>query len=608
MTSPKPKVDWKAFVPTSRREMNARGWQQLDVLFICGDAYIDHPAFGLALLARLLEADGWRVGIVSQPDWKRPDAFKVMGRPRICAAVSAGAMDSMVNHYTAARKIRRNDAYTPGGQAGARPNRATIAYTVAVKAAFKGLPVVIGGLEASLRRLAHYDYWQEKVRRSILVDSKADLLVYGMAETALRTIVRRLSVQPAQDALEGIRGTARMQRQPPEKSIVLPSYETVCESPDAYNQAFRRAAQAQHGDGRILAQAHGDRWVVIQPPAPGLSTAELDRIYALPFQRMPHFSHSAPIPAFEQIRWSITTHRGCYGGCAFCAIGHHQGKQIQSRSIDSIVAETRKMAQSGPFRGTISDLGGPTANMYATGCGSDKAYERCRRSSCLFPKMCPHLQNSDQMAVALLRKVRRVPGVKHAFVASGIRYDLLACQPDYFQQLLSHHVSGRLKIAPETTVPKVARVMRKPGPELLLGFIDFFRKENRRMGRRAGLVPYMISGHPGCTLSDMLEVALFLRAHDLRVEQVQEFTPTPGSLSTCIWHTGEDPFSGQKIYIPRGSRERKLQKALLLYHMPEQRKHVKAALAECGQLALAGRLLDGKQRFAHTPKSRSHSS
>ncbi len=583
------------FIPTCRAEMEARGWRALDVLFVTGDAYVDHPSFGVPLLARLLESRGYRVGILAQPDWKNPDSLKGMGRPGLCACVSAGAMDSMVNRYTAAKKVRNDDAYTPGGKAGARPDRATIAYTGAVKSAFKGLPVIIGGIEASLRRWAHYDYWDNRVRRSLLIDSKADLLIYGMAERVLASVVDHLAGGGTLGELPEPEGTVQTSRALPEGVDSLPSFEGVSKDPQAYNEAFRRASeQATPERARPLAQKHGERWVLVHPPAEPLSPEELDAVYALPFQRCPHPSYTEAIPAFEQIRWSITTHRGCYGGCSFCAITAHQGKQIVSRSRLSILEEVESLVQADHFRGTVSDLGGPTANMYGTGCGNPSARRRCRRPSCLWPKICPHLVTDDREATHLLKDVRKIPKVKHAFVASGLRTDLLDQQRRYFEELIKHHTGGLLKVAPETTVTSVAQVMHKPGPESFLAFLQWFREQNRKLGRRQGVVPYLIAGHPGCTLEDMVDVALFLKKHRLKVEQVQEFTPTPGSLATCLFHTGTNPFDGSPVYIPKQAEERRLQKALLLYHRPEMKAQVEKACRQSGRADALRQLLPAR--------------
>ncbi len=591
-----------SFLPTTRAEMQQRGWDELDVLFVAGDAYVDHPAFGTPLLARLLEAEGFRVGILAQPDWRSREALQVMGRPRLFAAISAGAMDSMVNHYTAAKKVRNDDAYTPGNRAGARPNRAVIAYTAAIKGAFKGLPTVIGGIEASLRRLAHYDHWDDRVRRSVLVDSKADLLLYGMAESALIDLAQLLSGGEPITAIEDLRGTAWLSAEAPEDAVKLPDFDTVSCDRDAYNTAFRLAAeQTNPFSGKPLAQFHAARWVVVNPPSQPLSEAQLDRIYALPFQRRPHPSYKEPIPAYEQIKFSVTSHRGCFGGCAFCAITHHQGKTIQSRSAASIRAEVDQLTRHPEFRGTITDVGGPTANKYGLGCDNPHAQAICRRESCLFPEPCPNLRTNDQRATRLLRDLSAHPAVKHLFVASGVRFDLLARQPDYFDNLLQHHVGGLLKVAPESTSHRVTRVMRKPGPKVFEKFLQTFRTRSRQLDRRQAVIPYFISAHPGCTIKDMVEVALFLKRHQLRVEQVQEFTPTPGSLATCIYHTGRDPFTGDSVHVPRSPAEKRLQKALLLYHLPEQRQAVLEALRIAGREDVREQLLDGGRRPADTP-------
>ncbi len=580
-----------------RQEMAARGWDELDILLVSGDAYVDHPAFGIPLLARLLESEGYRVGILAQPDWRDPAAFQVMGRPRLFAAVSAGAMDSMVNHYTAAKKVRRNDAYTPGGRAGARPNRAVIAYTAALKGAFRALPVIIGGIEGSLRRLAHYDYWDDRVRRSILVDSKADLLVFGMGEAPLLEIARRAAQGDSPANMGDIAGTAQISSEPPAQGILLPSFEDVAADPELYNQAFCTTAKQDNSySGRMLVQGHGTRWVVVNPPSSPLQEAELDRVYGLPFQKRPHPSYTEPIPAYEQIRFSLTTHRGCFGGCAFCAITHHQGKIIQSRSEASILAEVDGLTGHPQFRGTLSDVGGPTANMYGLSCGNADARAKCRKAGCLFPSPCRHLVANDGRAVRLLRKIRQRQGVKHVFVASGVRYDLMEQQPDYFEDLLKHHVGGLLKVAPESVCHGVTQVMRKPGPEAFKAFLEQFRCTTRRLGLRQAVVPYFIAAHPGSTLSDMVDVALFLKAHNLRIEQVQEFTPTPGTLATCIYHTGKDPFSGEPVHVPRTPKERRLQKALLLSHLPEHRGDVMEALRLCGRQSDAGSLLGQHSR------------
>ncbi len=587
------------FLPTSEVEMKSCGWDELDILFISGDAYVDHPSFGVPLLARLLEREGFRVGIIPQPDWQDPEAFKVMGRPNLFAAVSTGAMDSMVNHYTAAKKIRRDDAYTPGGQAGARPNRGLIAYTAALKNAFPGIFVVIGGIEASLRKLAHYDYWDNRVRRSILVDSKADLLIYGMGERPLLEIAGRARSGELLAEIDEIPGTAVVMQNPPAAGTMLPAFEELKTDKEAYNRAFRLSTKAAAGH-KTLVQAHGPRQVVVNPPAAPLSAKELDALYDLPFQKLPHPSYKEPIPAYEQIRFSITTHRGCFGGCAFCAIACHQGKTIQSRSEQSILREVEKLTRHPDFRGTITDVGAPTANMFGLSCG-EKEDVVCAKSSCLFPSPCPRLTASGRKAAALLKKIRRVAGIKHVFVASGVRFDLLEQQPEYLEELLAHHVGGLLKVAPESLALEVTRIMRKPDPDRFARFLKHFRDRSRQLNLRQAVVPYLISAHPGCTLAHMADTALFLKRHNLHVEQVQEFTPTPGTLSTCIYYTGKDPFSGEDIHVPTSDLEKRLQKSLLLHHLPDKRGDILKALKICGREQDAEELL-GRSHGPHRPE------
>jgi uncharacterized radical SAM protein YgiQ len=580
-------------------EMKSRGWTELDVIFVTGDAYIDHPAFGVPLLARLLESLGLKVGIIAQPDWRSKEPFMALGRPRLFFAVAAGAMDSMVAHYTPAKKLRRDDAYTPGNCHGARPNRATIVYTSRLKEAYRDVPVVIGGIEASLRRFAHYDYWEDKVRRSILLDAKADLLVYGMGENPLRELVRRLKGGESFASIKDIRGTVCASTLKPaaDGAVELPGYEQVSSDKRAYAESFRLLSGEQNpGCARTVIQPHGDRFLVCNPPAVPLSEQELDALYSLPFVKAPHPSYAAPIPAFDQIKASITTHRGCFGGCAFCAITHHQGKTIQSRSERGVLQELERLAASPWFRGSVSDIGGPTANMFGLSCGDRAAGATCRRDSCLFPKPCGNLVTDDTKSARLLTKARGISGIKHIAVSSGVRYDLLDRQPRYLRELISHHVGGLLKVAPEHLCDRVTAVMHKPGKAAFERFRELFLKESARIGKRQHIVPYFISGHPGCTISDMVDLALMLKRWGMRVEQVQDFTPTPGTLSTCIYHTGIDPFTGDKVYVAKTDREKSLQKALLLYHIPAERKSCQRALDECGRQEAAAELFGGGSR------------
>ena len=587
------------FLPINKSEAMKRGWDELDVIFVSGDAYIDHPSFGVPLLARWLESRGFRTGIIPQPDWRSKEAFMALGRPRLFFAVSAGAMDSMVAHYTPARKLRRDDAYTPGNRHGARPNRATIVYTSRLKEAYGDVPVVIGGIEASLRRFAQYDYWDDRVRRSILFDAKADLLVYGMGESTLLELAQRMGKGEPFGEISDIRGTAFIGRGGIETRpcVELPSFEDVSSDKKQYAVAYRMMSEEQNPFcGKLLIQRHGDRFLFCNPPSLPLSEKGLDAIYALPFVKSPHPSYTEPIPAYEQIRTSITTHRGCFGGCAFCAITHHQGKLIQSRSADSIIREVNLLVGRSWFRGSVSDLGGPTANMYGLGCRTAAHQAECRKGSCLYPKPCPHLVVDDRRGVDLLGKVRGLAGVKNVAVSSGIRFDLLELQPAYFSALLARHVGGLLKVAPEHSEEHVLACMRKPAKKSFTDFLDRFRAESRRLGKRQAVVPYLISGHPGCTLSDMVDLALFLKRNRLKAEQVQDFTPTPGTLSTCMYHTGIDPYSGLELHVARSDREKRLQKALLMSHVPGERRYVMEALRACGRERAAVELFSASSR------------
>ncbi|MHB8059166.1 MAG: YgiQ family radical SAM protein [Desulfuromonadaceae bacterium] len=573
------------FIPTTQEEMRRLGWKELDIIFVSGDAYIDHPAFGVPLLARWLERHGFRVGIIAQPDWRSKESFMILGRPRLFFGVSAGAMDSMVAHYTPARKLRHDDAYTPGNRHGARPNRATTVYTSRLKEAFKDVPVVIGGIEASLRRFAHYDFWENKVRRSILFDAKADLLVYGMGERAILEVAERLRDGAALKKIRDVRGTAYgCSGFDSGDCVSIPSFEEVSASKDTFAEAFRTTYLQQNPwSAKVVAQQHGNRTLVCNPPALPLTEAEMDAVYSLPFEKSPHPSYAETIPAWEQIKTSVTSHRGCFGGCAFCAITMHQGKTIQSRSKISILAEITAMTHKSWFRGTVSDIGGPTANMFGLGCRNPEAMKKCQRESCIFPAICPNLNTGDAPATSLLQAARALKGVRNTAVSSGVRYDLLERQPAYFSELTGHHVSGLLKIAPEHLVDRVTDIMRKPGKKAFEKFLARFRAESDRLGKRQYIVPYLISGHPGCTLADMLELALILKKTGMKVEQVQDFTPTPGTIATCMFYSGLDPMTGKRVYSATSDREKGLQKSLLLWHLPAERAKVLEALKELGR-------------------------
>ncbi|MEI7817026.1 MAG: YgiQ family radical SAM protein [Desulfuromonadales bacterium] len=596
-----------SFLPTTEKELLQRGWTELDIIFVSGDAYIDHPAFGVPLLARWLENHGFRVGIIAQPDWRSKEPFMALGRPRLFFAVSAGAMDSMVAHYTPARKLRHDDAYTPGNRHGARPNRATMIYTSRLKEAFKDVPVVIGGIEASLRRFGHYDFWENKVRRSILLDAKADLLIYGMAERAILTVAERMRDGEPLDKIHDVRGTAHCcGAYEGGAHVIIPSFEEIVASKEKFAEAFRLAYLQQNPwSAEVVTQQHGNRVLVCNPPALPLTEVEMDAVYSLPFEKNPHPSYSETIPAWEQIKTSITSHRGCFGGCAFCAITMHQGKTIQSRSKSSIITELSAMTRKSWFRGSVSDIGGPTANMYGLGCDNAEAMKKCQRESCIFPSICPSLRTGDKPATMLLQAARSLDGIKHTAVSSGVRYDLLERQAAYFTELTAHHVSGLLKIAPEHLVDCVTDIMRKPGKKTFESFLARFRAENDRLGKRQYIVPYLISGHPGCTLADMFELALVLKKMGIKVEQVQDFTPTPGTIATCMFHSGIDPMTGKAVYSATSDREKGLQKSLLLWHIPAERIKVLEALKELGREGDAGLLWGaGAEKDRGTPAFR----
>jgi uncharacterized radical SAM protein YgiQ len=605
-------------IPVSAEEAAARGWRELDVILVTGDAYVDHPAFGAAVIARVLEAAGFRVGVIPQPDWRSPDDFRRLGRPRLFFGVTAGNLDSMVNHYTAFKQRRRDDAYSPAGRAGLRPDRAAIVYAQRVRQAYRpsgdpkghppfgpegpqgpegqdgpkgrDVPIVLGGIEASLRRLAHYDFWDDAVRRSLLDDAKADLLVYGMGETAVVEIARRLQAGASIRDLTDLPGTAyRTGGNAPAGAVALPSFAEVAADQQAYLEAYRlHSRESSPHTGRRLAQRQGAYTVVVNPPQLPLTTGVLDSIYALPFARQAHPSYTQPIPALEPVQFSITTHRGCFGGCAFCAIVAHQGPCIQSRSKESILAEARSFAGHPDFKGVIVDVGGPTANMYGLACRAQRMQCGCPRDACIFPDICPGLETSHAAQVEILRALRALPHVKHVFVASGIRHDLALADETYLRELAAHHVGGHLKVAPEHISPRVLRAMRKPGVEAFLEFTKAFGVATARAGKEQYLLPYLMAAHPGCTLDDMIELALFLKQRGIRVEQVQTFTPTPMTDAATMFYTGVDPATGEELHVARSPEERRMQAALLRAHDPANYALVKRALLKAGRRDLIG--------------------
>ncbi|HEX3047241.1 MAG TPA: YgiQ family radical SAM protein, partial [Bacillota bacterium] len=587
------------FLPISRADMQERQWDELDFLFISGEAYVDHPSFGHAIITRLLESEGYRVGLIPLPDWKVLDSFKILGKPRLAVLISSGVIDSMVNHYTASKKPRRDDAYAPGGKGGQRPDRAVIVYANRVREAFKNIPVIIGGVEAGLRRFAHYDYWDNDVRRSILLDSKADLLVYGMGERAILEVAGRLAGGEPIDQIRDVRGTVWVRNQDltekdsPSTEVRTPSYEEVQTDTSAYAKAFMlQAAEQDPIRGRTLIQGHGNREIVQNPPSLPLTTEMMDRIYALPYERTYHPSYQklGGVPAILEVEFSITSHRGCYGGCSFCALNFHQGRIIQKRSQPSIINEARKLVHLENFKGYIHDVGGPTANFRNRACKLQEKNGACRDRQCLENDGCKQLIVDHSEYLELLRKLREIPEIKKVFIRSGIRYDYLMLDPNdqFFEELCEHHISGQLKVAPEHVVDRVLRRMGKPGRVVYDRFVQKFYEINRKLGKEQYLVPYLISGHPGSDLNAAVELAEYLRDIHYTPEQVQDFYPTPGSLSTCMFYTGLDPRDMKKLYVPRSPKEKAMQKALLQFRKPENRRLVYEALVATGRTDLIG--------------------
>jgi len=579
-------------LPMSMREMRERGWDEADVVFITGDAYVDHPSMAMSILGRVLEAAGYRVGMVSQPDWHSCEDWKRFGRPRLFFAISAGNMDSMINHYTANRKVRNNDAYSPGGRIGLRPDRATLSYCQRAREAFKGVPVIAGGVEASLRRLAHYDYWSDKVRRSVLLDCKADLVAYGMGEDAIVEIARRLEAGETVHDLRDMRGIAYAMgasETPPEDAMVLPSYEQV----RADKMDFAEATKIIHNEtnpynARRLVQWHDRQAIVCNPPPLPVSQEIMDRIYGLPYTRKPHPDYTETIPAFEMIKDSVTIMRGCFGGCTFCSITTHQGRIIQSRSKDSVLTEIRQMAESSDFKGTVSDIGGPTANMYEMKCARPEVEAVCRRQSCVHPTICKLLGTDHGPLVELMREARETPGVKKVLVASGIRMDLARRSPEYMRDLVQHHVGGHLKVAPEHTDPGVLDRMRKPSNDDFEQFTEVFNEESKKAGKKQYIIPYFIASHPGSDLDAMIGLAVFLKQSGYKPDQVQDFIPAPFDVATAMYYTGVDPFTKKPVFVAQHLRDRKLQRALMQFFKPENYFEVRKALEAAGRQDLIG--------------------
>jgi len=576
-----------SFLPITLEEVKKLGWNEVDIVIVSGDAYIDHPSFGTAVIGRVLEAQGYRVAIIPQPNW-RDDLrdFRKFGKPRLFFGVTAGVMDSMVNHYTAARRLRHDDAYTPGGAYGFRPDYATVVYTRCLKQLFPNTPVVIGGIEASMRRLAHYDYWSDALKPSILMDCPADLLVYGMAERTMVKVAKMLDAGGTVEQLHLLPQVGYLDKSMPQGSdcLSLHPYEECLSSKRSQAENFHKIELESNKIGsQTLVQSHGDILVVVNPPEPPMTTAEIDASFDFPYTRLPHpkYKKRGAIPAYEMIKNSVNIHRGCFGGCAFCTISAHQGKQVVSRSERSIMHEVEMLSQRDDFNGVITDLGGPSANMYGMEGHDKNRCRRCARYSCIHPTMCDNLQGDHSRLINLYRRVAQVPGVKHVYIGSGIRYDLFTPTNhgwEYFRQVVLHHVSGRLKVAPEHTSDAVLRVMRKPSFNLFLDTKRRFDKICRDAGLRYQMVPYFISSHPGCQLQDMADLAVAMKQLGYRLEQVQDFTPTPMTLSTEAYYTGIDPSTLKPIFVPRTPQEKQEQRQLFFYYKEEYRVEIRKSL------------------------------
>ena len=645
------------FLPMSREEMDQLGWDACDIIVVTGDAYVDHPSFGMAIIGRLLEAQGFRVGIISQPDWQSKDDFMKLGEPNLFFGVAAGNMDSMINRYTADRKIRSDDAYTAGGLAGKRPDRASLVYSQRCKEAYKHVPVVLGGIEASLRRIAHYDYWSDKVRRSILMDATADILLYGNAERAIVEVAQRLARGESIEAITDVRGTAFIRKDTPEgwfeidstridrpgkidkiinpyvntqdmsacaiekekgpqddpneakpvellphprlerdRTVIrLPSFEKVRNDPALYAHANRVLhLETNPGNARALVQRHDDRELWLNPPPIPLTTEEMDYVFAAPYARVPHPAYNgAKIPAYEMIRFSVNIMRGCFGGCTFCSITEHEGRIIQSRSHESILHEIEEMKNVPGFTGVVSDLGGPTANMYRLACKSHEIEKHCRKPSCVFPGICENLDTDHSSLIELYRKARALPGVKKILIASGLRYDLAVESPEYVKELVTHHVGGYLKIAPEHTERGPLDKMMKPGIGSYDRFKRMFEKYSKEAGKEQYLIPYFIAAHPGTTDEDMMNLALWLKANGFRADQVQAFYPSPMASATAMYHTGKNPlrkvtYKSEGVTVVNSEEQRRLHKAFLRYHDPKGWPLLREALIRMGRADLIG--------------------
>ena len=584
------------FLPVSKPDMKKRGWTQCDFIYICGDAYVDHPSFGHAIITRLLEAFGYKVGIIAQPDWKNKESITILGEPRLAFLVSAGNMDSMVNHYTVNKKRRHQDAFSPGGVMGKRPDYATIVYCNLIRQVYKKTPVIIGGIEASLRRMAHYDYWSDKVKRSILIDSGADIISYGMGEHSIIEIADALNAGIDIHDITFIKGTVYKTKTLDnlENYIELPSYDDIVNSKEMYAKSFY--TQYKNTDpftARILVEKVKEKMYVVQnPPAMPLTEVEMDDIYSLPYMRNYHpmYEKDGGIPALSEIKFSITSNRGCFGGCSFCALTFHQGRIIQVRSHKSIIDEAVQMTKDADFKGYIHDVGGPTANFRHTSCDKQLTKGVCMNRQCLFPKPCPNLKVDHSDYIKLLRELRALPGVKKVFIRSGIRFDYCMCDPDdtFINELCKYHISGQLRVAPEHISDNVLNKMGKPSNDVYEGFLKRYQRINKKTGKEQFVVPYLMSSHPGSTMKEAIELAEYIRDLGYMPEQVQDFYPTPSTLSTCMYYTGLDPATMDKVYTPVSHHEKAMQRALIQYRNPENYELVKEALIKNGRTDLIG--------------------
>ena len=585
-----------AFLPTTKEDMKRRGWKQLDFVFITGDAYVDHPSFGHAIISRILEANGYKIGIISQPDWRQIDSFTQLGKPRLAFLVSSGNVDSMVNHFTVFKKRRRRDSYSPGGKAGLRPDRATIVYAGKAREAFKDVPIILGGIEGSLRRFGHYDYWNDKVRRSVLMDSKADMLIYGMGEKPIIEIADALDAQIPINEIKWIKGTVFRSKEL--KDIrdyrMLPSFNEITKSKKVYARSFLiQYKNHNHYSGRPLVEQYDTNTFIVQnPPPEPLKVEEIDQIYELPYMRDYHpiYKKEGGVPALEEVKFSITSTRGCFGGCSFCALAYHQGQVVQPRSSKSIIAEGKKISKDKGFKGYIHDVGGPTANFRCSACEKQKKYGSCEDKDCLFPEPCKSLVIDHEDYINILRELRDIEGVKKVFIRSGVRYDYVIYDKDrkFLEELVKHHISGFLKIAPEHISDVVLSRMGKPSRKVYERFVKEYQKMNQKVGKEQYIIPYFISSHPGSTLNEAIELAVYLKKTGFIPEQVQDFYPTPGTLSTCMYYTETDPRTMETIYVPKSMEEKQMQRALIQFNKPENHGKVYKALIKAGRKDLIG--------------------